>query len=149
MIRTLDRYLLRSFFSNYVLSLLVLISLYVVLDLFVNLDEFTQGGKSIAEIVTNIGDYYLYNLPLYFAQISGVITLFAACGTFARLQRQNEITAVLASGTSLHRLATPACWSSMRNCSCRWSRRKSSAIEPMSKAFASTSSGSSATAAIA
>ncbi len=41
MLRTLDRYVLRTFFSNYVLSLFVLISLYVVLDLFVNLDEFT------------------------------------------------------------------------------------------------------------
>ncbi len=105
--RTLDRYLLRSFLSNYVLSLAVLISLYVVLDLFVNFDEFTEGGKPIITILGNIFSYYCYNLPLYFSQLSGVITLFAACGTFARLQRQNEITAVLASGTSLYRLATP------------------------------------------
>ncbi len=107
MIRIIDRYLLRNFLANYLLALFVLISLYVVLDLFVNLDEFTESGKPALEVVTNIGNYYFYNLPLYFAQLSGVITLFAACGTLARLQRKNEITAVLASGTSLFRLAAP------------------------------------------
>ena len=107
MIRTLDRYLLRTFIVNYVLSLFVLISLYVVLDLFVNFDEFTEGGKPVGTVIYNIYDYYRYNMPLYFSQLSGVITLFAACGTLARLQRQNEITAVLASGTSLYRLVAP------------------------------------------
>lgn len=118
MIRILDRYLLRSFLANYVLSLFVLISLYVVLDLSFNADEFTEtitdgpqqqssflGGA--LKVVGNIIDYYVFNIPLYFVQLSGAITLFAACVTLARLQRQNEVTAVLSSGTSMYRLATP------------------------------------------
>jgi lipopolysaccharide export system permease protein len=105
--RTLDRYLLRSFFYNYVLSLSVLVSLYVVLDLFLNFDEFTEGNKSVNKLLWDVGGYYIYNIPLYFSQVSGVITLFAACLTIARLQRQNEVTAVLASGTSLYRLVAP------------------------------------------
>lgn len=107
MLRTLDRYVLRTFFSNYVLSLFVLISLYVVLDLFVNLDEFTESKMDTASKLYNIFDYYLYNVPLYFSMLSGVITAFAACATLARLKKQNEVTAVLASGTSLYRLAAP------------------------------------------
>ncbi len=107
MIRTLDRYLLRAFVLNYMLSLFVLISLYVVLDLFVNFDEFTEEGKPAGMVIAHVASYYFYNLPLYFSQLSGVITLFAACGTLARLQRHNEVTAVLASGTSLYRLAAP------------------------------------------
>lgn len=107
MIRTLDRYLLKSFLINYVLSTAVLISLYVVLDLFVNLDEFTKAGDSLGKVLIDITDYYFYNLPMYFSQIAGVITLFAACGTLARMQRQNEVIAVLASGTSLYRLVVP------------------------------------------
>jgi len=105
--KTLDRYLLQSFLVNYFLSLFVLITLYVVLDLFVNLDEFTKTGQGAIQILRNAGDYYFYNLPLYFSQLSGVITSFAACATLARLQRQNEITAMLASGTSMYRVATP------------------------------------------
>ena len=107
MIKTLDRYLLRSFFWNYGLALAVLISLYVVLDLFVNFDEFTESGKSTWVVVVDIWNYYRYNLPMYFAQLSGVITLFAACGVMTRLHRCNEITAILASGSSLFRLAAP------------------------------------------
>lgn len=105
--KTLDRYLLTNFLVNYFLSLFVLISLYVVLDLFVNLDEFTESGKGTFRVAYDIGNYYFYNLPLYFAQLSGVIIAFAACATIARMQRNNEITAVLSSGTSLYRLAAP------------------------------------------
>jgi lipopolysaccharide export system permease protein len=115
MIRILDRYLLKNFLVNYVLSLFVLISLYVVLDLSMNSDEFAEAFsesnapalQSVVRVVSNVCDYYFFNVPLYFAQLSGVITLFAACATLARLQRQNEVTAVLASGTGLYRLATP------------------------------------------
>lgn len=106
--RILDRYLLRSFLFNYVVSLFVMTSLYIVLDLFVNFDEFTEdSSKKLPEIIWGIADYYFYNIPLYFSQLSGVITLFAACFTLARLQRANEMTAVLASGTSLYRVAAP------------------------------------------
>ncbi len=105
--KTLDRYLLQNFLVNYFLSLFVLISLYVLLDVFFNLDEFTKTGKPIPSILYEIGNYYFYNLPLYFAQLSGVITAFAACATLARMHRQNEITAVLSSGTSMYRLAAP------------------------------------------
>jgi lipopolysaccharide export system permease protein len=118
MIRILDRYLLRSFLTNYLMALFVLISLYVVLDLSFNSDEFTeaitegadQGGsymRSLSQVAVNIADYYFFNIPLYFSQLSGVITLFAGCVTLARLQRQNEVTAILSSGTSLYRLAMP------------------------------------------
>lgn len=104
--KILDRYILKSFLYSYFLSLLILISLYIVLDLFVNLDEFTEH-KTAYECVRAIFDYYGFNVPMYFAQLSGVITAFAACATMARLHRQNEITAMLASGTSLFRIAAP------------------------------------------
>jgi lipopolysaccharide export system permease protein len=107
MIKILDRYLLRSFLVNYLLSLFVLVSLYVVLDLSMNSDEFTEKGEGLFRVVYNICDYYFFNIPLYFAYLSGVITLFAACATLARLHRQHEVTAVLASGTGLYRLVAP------------------------------------------
>ncbi len=105
--KILDRYILKSFVYSYVMSLFVLISLYVVLDLFVNFDEFTESSKPVVEVAHNIADYYIHNVPMYFSQLSGVITAFAACTTLARLQRQNEVTAMLASGRSLFRVATP------------------------------------------
>lgn len=111
--KTLDRYILKNFLYSYVLSLCVLISLYVVLDLFVNLDEFTENGKPVYQVARDVFDYYIFNVPFYFAQLSGVITAFAACATLARLARQNELVAILASGTSLYRVAMPVVLASL------------------------------------
>ena len=107
MLSTLDRYIVRSFLINYLIALSVLVSMYIVLDLFVNFDEFTEEGLPAAQVARNIASYYGYNLFLYFAQLSGVITLFASACTLARMQRSNELTAILAAGTSLYRVAVP------------------------------------------
>lgn len=108
MIKTLDRHILRAFFTNYAIALCVMIGLYVILDLFVNLDEFTEvESASTLQTIAKIIDFYSYNLCLYVAQLTGVIILVAACFTLGRFHRTNELTAVLASGTSMYRIATP------------------------------------------
>jgi len=107
MIGTLDRYLLRSLLLDYVIALGVMLSLYVVLDLFVNMDEFTEQKFTLVRTLRNIASYYGPNLLLYHAELSGVITLFACLATIARARRQNEMTAMLASGVSLYRVAAP------------------------------------------
>lgn len=107
MFATLDRYILRSLLLNYVIAFAVMISLYVALDLFVNMDEFTEQGYPMPTVLKNMASYYGPNLFLYFAQLSGVITLFACMATLARMKKLNEMTAVLASGVSLYRIAAP------------------------------------------
>ncbi|MEE9293351.1 MAG: LptF/LptG family permease [Phycisphaerae bacterium] len=104
---TLDRYLLRSLLVNYVIALAIMMSLYMVLDLFFNVDEFTESGESLWTVCGNIVSYYGAHSCLYFSQLSGVITLFACMTTLARMRRANELTAVLASGVSLYRVAVP------------------------------------------
>jgi lipopolysaccharide export system permease protein len=101
---TLDRYILRGLIVNYLIAIGVMISLYVVLDLFFNMDEFTENETGV---LLDIASFYGNRIFLYFAQLSGVITLFACLVTLARMRRQNELTAVLASGVSLYRLAAP------------------------------------------
>lgn len=108
MLKTLDKYVLRAFFTNYLIAIGVMIGLYVILDLFVNLDEFTQvKSDTLWQTLAKIIDFYGYNLFLYFAQLAGAIILVAACFTLGRFHRTNELTAVLASGTSLYRVAAP------------------------------------------
>lgn len=103
----LDRYLLRTLFMNYLIALAVMMSLYTVLDLFFNIDEFTEAGEPITTVAANVSSYYAAHCFLYFAQLSGVITLFACLTTLARMRRANELVGVLASGVSLYRLAMP------------------------------------------
>lgn len=108
--KILDRYILRGFFTNYFVALFVLIGMYVVLDLFINLDEFTKVfDEPTTRTIAKIINFYGYNMFLYFAQLSGALILAAACFTLGRAHRLNEYTAVLASGTSLYRVAAPIC----------------------------------------
>jgi len=103
----LDRYILRSLLVNYLIALAVMISLYIVLDMFVNMDEFTEHGYPLWTVVGNMVDFYAPNVFLYFAQLSGVITSFACFAVLSRMRKLNEMTAVLASGVSLYRVALP------------------------------------------
>ncbi len=104
--RVLDRYVIKTFAVNYIISLMVLLSVYVVLDLFFNFDEFVQNPRvPLAQVMHGIGIYYGSHLFLYFSQTSGVITLFAMLFTLARMQRNNELVAIVASGVSLYRIA--------------------------------------------
>ncbi len=107
MTSTLDRYIIRSFAVNFATSLLAMIGLYVVLDFFFNLDEFVESARDFSTIARNVLSYYGCQVFLYYAQLAGTITLFAAAATLARMQKANELVGVLAAGVSLYRIAAP------------------------------------------
>lgn len=125
--KTLDRYIVRNFLTSAVLWFVVLMSLRIVTDLFVNIDEFgekveetriveTDGqpvertierDKTFAETLRQIGSYYGHQSLVYFAELGGVIIVAAAAFSLARMNHTNELTAMLASGFSLHRVIWP------------------------------------------
>jgi lipopolysaccharide export system permease protein len=113
--RILDRYIVRSFLVNYLLALGVLVGMYTLLDLIVNFDSFTKAAQSNTEannatawkVLYDIIDYYAYQFLVIFQQISGAIPLLAAGFTMVRMTRHNELTAMLAAGVSLYRVAVP------------------------------------------
>jgi lipopolysaccharide export system permease protein len=86
--------------------MLIMVALYVLVDLFINFDEFTERAAGGA-LLANICSYYGYNTLTYFGQLAGLITVIAAAFTLARMMWANELTAILASGTSLYRVAAP------------------------------------------
>ncbi len=105
--KIIDRYLIKAFLWNYFVAMFVMMGLYIIIDMYLNLDEFLKDRDGFAAVLANIGSYYGYNLFLYFSQLAGLITIVAGATTLARMQRSNELTALLASGTSLHRVAAP------------------------------------------
>ncbi len=108
--KILTRYILFNYIRNYLISLFVLIGLYVVLDMVFNFDEFavSQKGGGAMATVGNVIEYYFYQSFLIFAQLSGVIPVAAAAFTFLRFARFNELTAMMAAGMHLVRVAAPA-----------------------------------------
>ncbi len=113
--KILDRHVLLSFLRNYLISFMVLIGLYVTLDMVFAFDEFaevrgkegTAGGGSAWTVVRHIADYYSYQVFLIFAYLSGVIPVVAAAFTIIRMTRFNEMTAIMAAGVPLLRVAMP------------------------------------------
>lgn len=107
MLTIIDRYILKSLVTNYLIALGTMLSLYIVLDMFVNMDEFTEQGYPALTVLGNMVSYYWPNLFVYFKELAGAISLFAGLATLARMRKQNEMTALLASGVSLYRVAAP------------------------------------------
>ena len=81
--RLLDRYIIKNFLVNFVLALTVLVGLFILFDLIVNAHDFARGAvvsasgvkgpsPTIWDIAGDIGDYYLYQLPVIFQQVSGI-----------------------------------------------------------------------------
>ncbi|HZL36197.1 MAG TPA: LptF/LptG family permease [Tepidisphaeraceae bacterium] len=111
--KILDRYVIISFIKNYCISFMVLVGMYVVLDMvfnFSNLVEFQPHASAIdnaIETLRDMGDYYFYQCFLFFVHLSGIIPVVAAAFTLMRFSRFNELTAMLAAGVPLLRVAMP------------------------------------------
>lgn len=108
--KILTRYILFTYLRNYFISLFVLIALYIVLDMVLNFDDFavSREGAGPMAAIGNIASFYFYQSFRIFAQLSGVIPVTAAAFTFLRLSRFNELTAMMAAGMHLVRVAAPA-----------------------------------------
>jgi len=107
--RILDRYVLASFLKNYFISFFVLVGMYVVLDMVFNFDDFVAAGdaQSAWQTILSIGDFYFYQAFLIFVHLSGIIPVVAAAFTLMRFSRNNEVSALLAAGVPLLRVAAP------------------------------------------
>jgi lipopolysaccharide export system permease protein len=112
--RIIDRYVIISFLRNYVISFLVLVGMYVVMDMVFNFNHMVDvqsgtGGEAqgIFGALYDIFDFYFYQCFLIFVQLSGIIPVVAAAFTLMRFSRFNELTAMLAAGVPLLRIAAP------------------------------------------
>ena len=113
--KTIDRYVLATFVKNWAITFMVLVGMYMVLDMVFNIDNLTSFKADPAAeatltawaVVGNIADYYFHHGFLFFNQLAGIIPVVAAAFTLIRLSRFNELTAVLAAGVPLLRVAAP------------------------------------------
>jgi lipopolysaccharide export LptBFGC system permease protein LptF len=109
--KRLDRYILASFFKDYVVASLVLVGLYVVMDAMLNFEDFAGGAsgsdQSLGEVLASVATYYGSQALFVYGQLAGVIPVAAAAFTFMRMSRFNEMTALLAAGVPLLRVAAP------------------------------------------
>lgn len=106
--KTLDKYIAKSFMTGYAISFMVMVGLCITVDLFVNIDEFAEhSSKGILAVLGNIFYYYGAQSTLYFRDLAGFITVMAAAFSLGKMTKNNELIAVMASGVSLKRVIAP------------------------------------------
>lgn len=113
--KTLDRYVISAFLKNYCISFFVLIGMFVVLDMVFKFDDLVEVQSRLGPatpdstfvLIKAIFVFYFYKTFLFFLYLGPVIPGLAASFTLLRLTRNNELTAVMAAGVPLLRVAAP------------------------------------------
>lgn len=95
--RILDRYILRSIIAIFISCIFTFIFLYVIIDILSNLELILKQQLPNAILI----QYYLSYLPIMFVQVAPFACLLATVYTFGRLNHENEIIAMRASGLSI------------------------------------------------
>src|SRR5436305_15352610 len=110
--KLLDRYVIFTFLKNYFLAFFVLIGLYIVLDAVFQFGNIVgiagterEGFASVIALVGALADHYFYQSLVIFVHLAGIIPGVAASFTLLRMTRNNELTAMLAAGVPLIRIA--------------------------------------------
>lgn len=109
MFKTIDRYIAKSYFVTFLICLACAFILYVIGDSLSHLSKFTKEAAK-HEDLTILGvavHYYLVYLPRYYYHLGPVIIMMAALFTIVRLQKQNEVLTLMASGVPVQRICLP------------------------------------------
>ena len=92
--RLLDRYILRSVVLT---CIFVFLFLYVVIDLLSNLEDILKERVTLTLLI----HYYLSYIPVMLVQVSPFACLLSTLYNFGKLNQNNEIIAMRASGLSI------------------------------------------------
>src|SRR5439155_17261150 len=103
-----DRYVLRLYFKVLVVCFLSVAGLIIVVDGFNNSDEFLiYGHGRIRDTAVVLAEYYGPRLLQFFDRIGAPLAMLAAAFVLTFMQRDNELTALMAAGIGPSRIVTP------------------------------------------
>jgi lipopolysaccharide export system permease protein len=94
---------LRQFLKVFVFSIISFTIIYITVDIFEEIDNFIDHDADLRHIIL----FYLYSIPFILTYITPVSLLLASVFSMGILGRRNELTAFIASGLSLIRIARP------------------------------------------
>lgn len=101
--KILDHYIADRFLKVFLISLGVLLIIPVLVDIIEHVDYFVDRG---ADPLT-VAKYYFFYLPYFLTFTIPVACLLSTLFSLGILNKNNEITALKASGTSLYRIFIP------------------------------------------
>ncbi|MFH0953929.1 MAG: LptF/LptG family permease [Verrucomicrobiota bacterium] len=101
--KLIDKYLLRTILLPLTYCFLAFAMLYVIYDLFDNLPDFVEAKTPVGSLVK----FYIYLIPSVLIYITPISLMLAILYGLSQLTKNNELTAMRASGLSLFRLVVP------------------------------------------
>ncbi len=107
MIGRLDRYVAGLYVSCWTVSIVFFAGLFGVVDFFGNVGDLLDRAGKAGHAASVIGRFYLVQAPTIFKEVAPFVMLMAALLTVLRLQRHNELTAMLLTGRSARRVLLP------------------------------------------
>ena len=105
--RIIDRYLLGQFIRTFLIFFLSLTGLIIVFDFFTNMDNYLHCGAKTGGVLSLMARYYGCQVFGYFERMCALLTLISVMFTVSWIQRNNEMTALMAAGISRLRIVKP------------------------------------------
>ena len=101
--KLVDKYILQHFIGNTFMILLTFIVIFLLVDIVDHLDHIMDSDMPGIEIIR----YYYHTIPWYFSLGLPMSLLLGTVFTMGILQKNNELSALKASGISIKRLSIP------------------------------------------
>jgi len=98
--RILDRYILKSVLIIFISCIFTFLFLYVIIDVLSHLEDILKQQVNFYVLI----QYYLSYMPIMFVQVAPFACLLSTLYTFGRLNHNNEIIAMRASGLSIFQI---------------------------------------------
>lgn len=104
MLKLLDRYIIKKFFTTFVLTLSLFAIIIIIFDISEKLDDFIENDAKAYDIIFH---YYLNFIPTILNMFSPIFIFISVIYFTSRLASRSEITAMLASGMNYNRVLRP------------------------------------------
>lgn len=103
LVKSLDRYLIRQFFSSFLLCFLTLYAIWTLLDLTDNMGDFKNSENATALMAR----YYGMLFPLVFVELAPFSLLLGLLYALGQMSRSQEIVSMIQTGRGVVRLIFP------------------------------------------
>ena len=104
MIKKLDWYILKKFFTTFVFAIILLTFITVVIDISEKADDFVRSDITTKQIIT---EYYFGFIPHIVSMLFPLFVFIAVVFFTSKMAGRSEIVAILASGISFRRFLRP------------------------------------------
>lgn len=103
---TLDRYVVRTFLTPFLICFSAFVSIWLISDLADNGPDFSAGNMDIGDIAT----LYAIQLPAVTVLILPITLLLALLYALGSMSRRNELVSMMIAGRSVQRILRPLFW---------------------------------------